>query len=462
MAAWTRHRLFPLGFLAIACALLTLLWLPGLKYPVVSDTSVYALLGKSLWTTGTYALFGLPYAKHLPMLPMLSYPLVAFAGFHLGMKLATLLAGFGILGMSFAIARRRFGLEAAMLTVAALLLHPAFLLMTMLGSADLLFTFLFLGAVLFYVAAETDTRWYLLMGLAAGMMCLTRYNGFPVLLVLPAAVGIARRTHLRTRPFWGGLALAFGLPSLWFLRNWIAFGSPLHTEYTAELATEAPDHLHQLFSNAVYYLNPLHNILPVLLLLSFYGLWRYARREAFLTVCMLAVWALTAVWWVQAMRFAFPGYVILLMFSAAAITDLRRRAGAWSLLVTAFLGFGIAVTHVPALCLYTYGECNAWYDAHLGGIPPNMGLTPEGFYAWHLARERFNVLADSGAVLVADDPLNGEVWKTGVFRPDIRVQAAPTKACGYYRITQHPDASDQVLFTTFEAPATSVVRKTCP
>jgi sugar/nucleoside kinase (ribokinase family) len=67
-----------------------LLWLPGLKYPVVSDTLVYVTLGKSVWQTGTYMLGGAPYAKHLPLHAIVTYPLVQLLGISFGMKLANL------------------------------------------------------------------------------------------------------------------------------------------------------------------------------------------------------------------------------------------------------------------------------------------------------------------------------------------------------------------------------------
>ena len=99
-------RRFSVIFLGALCLLLTLLWLPGLKYPVVSDTVNYAFLGRSLWTHGTYMLNGIPYANQLPLHAFLSYPLTLVFGFHLGMHVASLLGGFGVLVATFLVSRR--------------------------------------------------------------------------------------------------------------------------------------------------------------------------------------------------------------------------------------------------------------------------------------------------------------------------------------------------------------------
>jgi hypothetical protein len=122
-----------------ACLVLTILWLPGYEYATVADTADYAVLGKNVWEHGMYALPG-QVVKYLPLYPILSYPFTHAFGAHLGMKLASLLSGWGVLILSFLIARRQCGKVIAWGTVGALLIHHGFILMTTFGASDLLFT----------------------------------------------------------------------------------------------------------------------------------------------------------------------------------------------------------------------------------------------------------------------------------------------------------------------------------
>jgi 4-amino-4-deoxy-L-arabinose transferase-like glycosyltransferase len=441
--------------------LLAALWLPGLRYPVVSDTAFYALLGKSFWTDGTYTLFGVPYAKHLPLHALLSYPLVAMFGWSLGMKISTLLAGWAVVLLTFAVLRRAFGSGVALAAAALLSIHHGFVFMTMLGSADLLFTSLFLVAIFAVLRAKEDERWYLAAGITAGLSCVTRYNGVPVLLALPLIAYVQSPRRLASPWLWAGMILGATALGLWFARNAVAFGNPLHSLYTSELARESKGPLLQLVSNAGYYLNPIHNILPLLLLCSFYGIWRFGRAQRVLLLAMFAVWVLTAIWWVQAMRFAMPGYPLLLGFAVAGLADIWRQSMRWSKTVIIASVAILALTHLPALCFYAYGQCNAWVDRHVSWIPHNLGLTSEGFFAWAEARDAFNELAPPGAVIAVDNVENAIVGREGVFRPDIRVVSeVPRDAC-VYRITQHPTAMQHILWRSPSAPVTAVVVEGC-
>jgi hypothetical protein len=167
---------------------------------------------------------------------------------------------------------------------------------------------------------------------------------------------------------------------------------------------------------------------------------------------------------VQAMRFAFAGYVILILFAAAGIAALLRRSGRGRPWLMAACTVGFVGVHGPALCVYTYGACNAWVDRHVGLLPADLRLTPEGGYAWHQARMYFKTHAASGAVLVTDDYLSAAGWQTGVFRPDVIVREKRPEGCPYYRIVQvqNVDPMENVLFVTQDAPMTALTRMECP
>jgi len=436
--------------------LLTVLWLPGLRFPVVSDTLNYAFLGKNVWEQGAYTLTGMPYTKHLPLHALVSYPLIRTFGVHFGMHLSTLLGGFGVLTATFLLVRRLLRSPAlAAATTAAVLAHPGFVLMSMLGSADLLFTTLFLLALYFYVKAEDERRFYLLAGACAGLSCLTRYNGITL---FPLFLGYAlwkRPRHLRSAWLWGGIAVGPAIFSTWLLRNFLVFGNPLYSGYAGELQQEAPSLVEQFLSNVAYYGNPLHNLFPFFFVFALIGLWRHARTQPFLLLAMLAAWLLSSIWWVQAIRFFFPGYPLLLVFAILGLIDVLHWRSRSLLILPLLITAGIGVQSL-SFCLYTYGDCNAWFDRRVGILPKNMGLTPEGFYAWHLARNFINDHAERGALVYYEMPEVSE----SVFRSDLHV-VADRNLCPLYRITQRPEPDAEILYTTAAAPETAVTLQRC-
>lgn len=446
-------------FLIAAMLLAVALWVPGLQYPIFSDTANYALLGESIWHGDGYTLMGEPYAKHLPFHAITAYPLVFFFGYNFGMKFASLLAGLAVILWSFLLARKQFSVSVAVLTAFFVALHHGFVWMTVVGSADLLFTALFLFGVYAFLRAEDDANWYLLAGAAWGLSCVTRYNGMPLLALYVVYGLLARPQHRKSMSFWCGILLGGGIFVVWLLRNYHVFGNPFFTEYTSELQGESAGPIAQLVSNLFYYLNPLQNILPILLLLACYGVWKEGRRHVFLIVSIIAILLLTAIWWVQAMRFAFPAYPILIMFAAWVLYNFQFSIFNYQF-TKVIIGLLIVITHLGALCLYSSGACNALFDRTIGGIPANLGITSEGFYTWHQAQHFINAYAKDNANLYVIDTVKQQTLPS-VFRSDIHL-TVDTTICPYYEITAEPVATDDVLFTTKDAPHTSVVLRQCP
>lgn len=449
--------------LAALCVVLAVLWLPTLRYPVFSDTTVYWMLGKSVWTTGTYAAFGLPYDKHLPLHAIVSYPLSIVAGIHTGMHLSSLFAGMATVLAAYAFIARSVDRAVALWTAALLVVHHGFLYLTMNGGGDLLFAALWTSALWCYVRAADDTRWYAAAGAAAGLACLTRYNGLALFPLFFVWAVYARRRHLRSSAFWLGGVVGLSLFSLWLLRNTLTFGNPLHSGYTGEYSDAAPSLLAQLFDNIVFYIQPQQNILPLLLLAAVWGIAVEGRRRSFLLLSMLAAWPLTAVWWVQGMRFAMPGYIALLAFGCIGLRDLLRRCPLSLRIYAISLCAGVLVlTHGSALCLYTYGACNAWFDRTVGWLPQNLGLTTEGLYASRLAREELNRRAPRGATVAVPTLLHPAAG-AGVYRSDLRIvdAADPTLSCPYYTISQYAVDGGDALFVTTAAPRTTLYEVAC-
>jgi hypothetical protein len=408
-----------------------------------------------------FELLDVPYGKHLPFHALVSYPFVWMLGYTLGMKVSTLLAGFTVLVVSFFLLERVMSREVAALSVVFLTFHHAFILMTQLGSADLLFTGLFLISILAYLKADTDVRYYTVAFLVAGLACVTRYNGVPLFGLLLGHLLLFRRGDLRYIIVWIS-AIAGGLIFvLWLIRNWKVFGNPLYTEYSLELTQHSLGTFDQLLSNVVYYLNPLHNILPVLLICAVWGLWKHGRQHKFLIAAILAAWVLTAFWWVQSMRFAFPAYPILMGFAVVGLMDLFRRfirypmLSHWILVVGTIIG-----VHAGALCLYSYGECNSLFDRSVGLIPSNLGLTSEGFFAWHEARTYILEQGDPSTTVFALGEIDVRIWQDGQVMGSDRTLSSE-RDCGMYVITQNPKEGEQIIYTSPSYPQTSVILQSC-
>ena len=454
------HRSFPWVFLPAVCLLSALLWLPSWQNPIVSDTSLYALLGESFWTTGRYAVLGELHGKHLPFHAIASYPLVWAFGYGTGMKLSTLLAGFGVLIASYFLFARTLSREIAVLTVLAVAFHYGFVVMTMLGSADLLFTLLFLLSLHAYVNAEKETRWYLAVGILLGLSCLTRYNGVPLFLVFPLYTFWKRPRHFWSPLFLGSMVLGAAIFSTWFLRAYFAFGA-LTNDYTTELQGKTAGPLAQIFISLKYYLHPFGNILPVLFLFSLYGLYR-ERRQSFLIVFMIGVWSLFLIWPVLNIRYTFPGYIILFAFAMMGITHAMRLIPRGSKLILTAIIVGVIALDAFALCAYSYGSCNNILDRRVPGFPKHLGFAVEGFYTWDQARDALNSLAEPGAEVTMLGPVNAVVFaRDHVFREDLGMQPEGPSTCPSYRITQEVLPSEETVFQTTDAPVTFVAKTAC-
>ncbi|MFH0851132.1 MAG: glycosyltransferase family 39 protein [Candidatus Peregrinibacteria bacterium] len=438
---------------------LVLLWLPGLRLPITSDTTVYALLGESLWRHGMYVFGGAPYAKHLPLHALVSYPFVWLTNAQVGMKVSTLLAGAGVLLATYLLLKQAFSPAVAFLAVVFVLFHHGFVLMMQLGSADLLFTALFLGSLAAFASAAERPRMYILAGLLLGLASLTRYNSVPLYALYPAFVYWKRPSHRMSGWFWSGMAIAAGLFGLWFLRNALVFGNPFHTAYSIEYQTEVPSIRFLLFRNVLYYIGPFHNVLPVLLVLGLFGVIRYGRRQPLLLLGMIVGSVLALLWWVEGIRFAFPVYPIFLGFAAVELRDLwvRFRRFRPFLLLCAALTI---MLHAGALCLYSYGACNAWFDRTIDHIPADLHLSPEGLNGISVARDYINLHAPQGAAVLVQGP-NFFTWNTGVFRPDLRVVRDLQEGCPAYEIEQG-ETNFAPLFVTQSAPRTMVLLRECP
>ena len=209
-------------------------------------------------------------------------------------------------------------------------------------------------------------------------------------------------------------------------------------------------------------LNPLHNLFPIFFVATFYGLVRFARQQSLLVLAILLGILPALLWVTQGMRFAFPVYPLLLGFAVAGMVDAWEQFPRVRTLpvILSFLLLTVGM-HAGAMCLYTYGACNAWFDRTIGIVPKNLGLSPEGVYTWERATEYLNKHAEQGAFVHVGRPENAIAWRQGVFRADLTLTAERTH-CPAYAISRDPlQEGDEVLFTTEDLPRTYVVRREC-
>jgi 4-amino-4-deoxy-L-arabinose transferase-like glycosyltransferase len=446
--------------LLFGCSLLLFFfWLPGLKYPIVSDTITYLLLGKNVWTTGSYAIDGVLHAKHLPLYALLSYPLTLSFGAQIGMKLASLFPAIGVLLLTYILFKRETNRSVAILAAIVLGTHHGFVLMTMLGSADMLHAFLFLAAIFAYSRAARDRRWYYAAGACAGLALLTRYNALPLFFIFPLHAFFRRRKDTRSKELWLGLLLGLLIFLPWPIRNLLTFGSL--TPYAQELAEHSEGTLALLTRNFLFYINPVHTVL-LLFPFALFGIIQFWRKHLLLFLALIAGALVGLPWWVLGFRFIVPAIPFLICFGLLGIGDVYRRLP--RMVAPLFLGLmiiAVPVTHVAALCLYTYGECNAFFDAHVGVLPKNLGLTSEGFYAWSRARDAANALLLPESTIAVEGAYPELGHLKGMFRGDLSIVDVREHPCPSYRITQNPEAGDMVIFTTEEFPKTSIVVRKC-
>jgi 4-amino-4-deoxy-L-arabinose transferase-like glycosyltransferase len=411
-----------------------------------------------MWEGHQYAIAGEAYSRHLPLHPFLSYPFVWMFGMRYGIEMSSLLAGIAVLLITAVLVTRAFSVRTAMWVLPLLAMHHGFLFMIGQGYADLLYAALFLSCITAFLYAADRPQFYLLVGLAAGLASITRYNGLALFPLLCVGVLFWRRADLRSGWFWGGILLGILVLMPWWLRNYLVFGDPFFTDYQRELGANGEPIIRQVLYNATYYLNPTHNIF-LLLPLSVVGMLMEYRRSAFLLLAIVAAHALALMWWVPAMRFTFSAIPLLITF--AVVAGQRFVRFPMGILVVSIMVPSIIITDVFGACLYSSGRCNAWFDRTIAA-PTELGVTAESTYAWMEGRDYVNAHAESGATMVLDTPWNAGVARE-MFRSDIRVvdeagfRAEPS--CPAYRIDRGPPYP--VVFQNAQPPVHFVSRQPC-
>lgn len=412
----------PLFLVGISVALF-LLWLPNLRYPIVSDSMQYAHLSRNFWTTWSYQFQGEPHQYHMPLFPIASYWSILLFGFNYGLKVASLLYGIAMYGLVFAFARslRPADRVTPVLTLLLLLFSFPTVWLLSLGNADTFFGILFFAALISYNKAHGAPRFYLLSGLLIGLTSLTRLPGLTLIPIIGLHALLARRKDLRGIFFWLQLVIAFGIFSLWPLRNALLFGSLRDGHLVNELSREGTL-LWYLWHNILYYLNPLHSIL----LLSVPALWGFiihGRRHLLVSIAIPGSMLLAVIYHAVTVRFMVVTLPLLLFFAALGIQDAWRRWSLW--LVFPFLVLALFL-QAGFVCFYSLPQCHAMVDRlSIPFLPKDFGWTQEGFESFQEAVDWVNRIAPQNAELSGAFIEDLSVWEDfHRLRSDIRARTS--------------------------------------
>lgn len=240
---WLRQRRFHFLFLALlaGAVLFAKLHVGDLSG---FDDAVYAHEGKTMLLTGDWWNVRLngqfdfdkpPLFIWLEAFSMLFFGINDFAA-----RFPAALLGWGTILLVYFIARE---LSAEywlpVLAMFSLLTTEYFMKWAMHAMTDVPFAFCFALAVFAYLKARRQPRYLLLCGLAlaAGIMIRSILGLIPLGVLLAHLAVTRRASGWRSKWSWLGLALALGLPLLWFGAQYRTHGAQflaLHFSYTAE------------------------------------------------------------------------------------------------------------------------------------------------------------------------------------------------------------------------------------
>lgn len=370
-------------FLLGTSAILFLLWLPNLRYPIVSDSMEYAHLSRNFWMTGAYQFHGEPHQYHMPLFPIASYWSIVLFGFNEGLKVASLLYGIAMYILVFFFARmlRPADRVTPALTLLLLLLSFPTVWLLSLGNADTFFAAIFFAALMSYWKAQDRPYLYLLSGLCIGLASLSRYPGLTLIPIIGLHALLVRRKDLRLPSFWLQFLIALGLFSLWPIRNVLVFDS-LRTGHIANEFSRDGSFLGYVSHNILYYLNPVHSIM-LLAVPTAWGLVAYGRRHLLATLAIPGSMILALIYHAVTVRFMVVTIPLLLFFAALGMRDAWRRLPRWLLLPFLMVAFSVQAGFV---CFYSLPQCHAAIDRlNIPLLPKDFGWTQEGFESFQEA-----------------------------------------------------------------------------
>jgi 4-amino-4-deoxy-L-arabinose transferase-like glycosyltransferase len=312
------------------------------------DSAVYAHEGKQILATGQWwsvYLNGQPDFDKPPMfvwLEAISMWMLGVSDF--AARFPSALLGFGtILLIYFLTCELSDSYWTPVWAMMILLTTHPFMRFAMRAMTDVPFTFFFALALLLYLKGLRRPRLLLGFGLALGAAILLRsFLGLiPLGVVLAHLFVTGRLRLLRSAHFQAGVALAIGLPLIWFLSQYQLFGSRFLAQHFSFTYDNLPLTNGKRAGQAVAGLLEYPRLLlgaywPWLPLMAI-GLVAQAkkmigRRDA--TASLLVIWVAATIVpfsfaefkWLRYLMPAFPAFALLAAFTLDAYLTARRRA----------------------------------------------------------------------------------------------------------------------------------------
>lgn len=297
------------------------------------DDAVYAHEGKQMLSTGQWWSVYLngqldfdkpPLFVWLEAISMWIFGVTDFAA-----RFPSALLGFGtILLVYFLACELSDSYRLPVWAMLILLCTQVFVRFSMRAMTDAPFTFFFALAILAYLKGLKRPKWFLLLGLAICSAILTRsYLGIiPLGIVLAHSVLTGQVGRLLSGWFLAGVAIAFGLPMVWFVSQYRLHGTEFllrHFSFTVENlpltnGKDSTQFQSGLFQYPIFLLQSYWPWLPLLAL----GLWFQIRKllkDWDSTSVLLLVWVLAVIVpfslihykWLRYILPVFPAFSIL-------------------------------------------------------------------------------------------------------------------------------------------------------
>lgn len=277
----SRHSKF-LWYSVLGLLVLRLLYLPLFcsVFDLAGDESYY-------WEWGRRPDWG--YFSKPPMIGWLM-GVVGLITHHAewGIRLASLLCGTASLGLLYALAKRMFDQQTALLTVFLAAFTPANIALNIFFTIDAPLVLCWTGALLaFWRAMETPAKtshWvWLTLALGLGNLSKQMMLVFPLLMLLLVWWSAAARPMMRRSGFWIsiGVSLLFVLPVLWWneQHDWITFQ---HTSHHFDTKADATL-LERIMVFLTFPLSQAAMLTPLtwffLMIIGFGGLWKWRKLE---------------------------------------------------------------------------------------------------------------------------------------------------------------------------------------
>jgi 4-amino-4-deoxy-L-arabinose transferase-like glycosyltransferase len=195
------------------------------------DDSFYAQKAKELLDGGSLWLntfYGQPDFDKPPLplwLTALSFKAFGVSGY--SAVLVTGLFGTGTVYLTYRLTEKLFEDSWAAFISGIVLIFPGYFLdYSRRGMTDIALTFFVALAMFFFFKGKGNSRWYLAFGLSTAGAILTKsvLGLFPLLIALSFLILTRQWKTIINPNFIGGVVIALGLGSTWYIINWLEYG----------------------------------------------------------------------------------------------------------------------------------------------------------------------------------------------------------------------------------------------